>query len=309
MLQASHQSPVMMSGVSFVVSRGVCRRRLSHSHEMEVQPEAVRDWSELPLDVLASVFAKLGAVDILMGAGLVCHSWLEAAKVPSLWRYVDMEHHDVLRGKKKKSRDVLCAMAKAAVDRSNGELEVFAGSEFVTDQLLKYIAERSPSLKSLSLDYCNVTNEAFTELIIKLPLLEELLISLCPFVDGDAYEVTSRACAQLKRLMLRQGPYGGIRDGALGIEMMHELRYLTLVNSDIMTEELVAIIDGCPHMERLCVRNCSNIVVDGTLRAKCSRIKTLILPPLQHMQNVRSRYIFHPDDSVFTDKFDDWRSS
>jgi hypothetical protein len=114
----------------------------SHSHEMEVQPEAVRDWSELPLDVLALVFAKLGAVDILMGAGLVCHSWLEAAKVPSLWRYVDMEHHDVLRGKKKKSRDVLCAMAKAAVDRSNGELEVFAGSEFVTDQLLKYIAER-----------------------------------------------------------------------------------------------------------------------------------------------------------------------
>jgi hypothetical protein len=110
--------------------------------EMEVQPDAVRDWSELPLDVLALVFAKLGAVEVLMGAGLVCHSWLEAAKVPSLWRYVDMEHHEVLRGKKKKARDVLCAMAKAAVDRSNGELEVFAGSEFVTDDLLKYIAER-----------------------------------------------------------------------------------------------------------------------------------------------------------------------
>lgn len=291
-----------MNGVSW----RVCRRRTSHSHEMEVQPDAVRDWSELPLDVLASVFVKLGAVDVLMGAGLVCHSWLEAAKVPSLWRYVDMEHHDVLRGKKKKSRDVLCAMAKAAVDRSNGQLEVFAGSEFVTDQLLKYIAERSPSLKSLSLDYCNVSNEAFTELIIKFPLLEELLISLCPFVDGDAYEVTSRACAQLKRLMLRQGSYGGERDGALGIETMHELRYLTLVGSDITTEELVAIIDGCPHMERLCVRNCCNIVVDGALRAKCSRIKTLILPTLQH---VRYRYHFHPDDGLFTDKFDDWRSS
>ncbi|CAM0911056.1 unnamed protein product [Alopecurus aequalis] len=291
-----------MKGVTW----GVCHRRRSHSLEMEVQQDAVRDWSELPLDVLALVFAKLGAVEVLMGAGLVCHSWLEAAKLPSLWRFIDMEHHDVLRGKKKKTRDVLCAMAKAAVDRSNGELEVFAGSEFVTDELLKYIAERSASLKSLSLDYCNVSNEAFTELIIKLPLLEELLISLCPFVDGDAYEVTSRACAQLKRLMLRQGLYGGEREGPLGIETMHELRYLTLVGSDITTEELVAIIDGCPHLERLCVRNCCNIVVDGALRAKCSRINTLILPTLQH---ARCRFQFHPDDGIFTDKFDDWRSA
>ncbi|XP_044969592.1 F-box protein SKIP19-like isoform X2 [Hordeum vulgare subsp. vulgare] len=124
------------------VSRGVYRRRLSHSREMEVQADAVRDWSKLPPDMLVLVFAKLGAVDVLMGAGLVCHSWVEAAKEPSIWRNVDMEHHDVLRGKKKKSRDVLCAMAKAAVDRSKGELEVFAGSEFVTDQLLEYIAER-----------------------------------------------------------------------------------------------------------------------------------------------------------------------
>lgn len=177
--------------------------------------------------------------------------------------------------------------------------------EITSASFSSFALSRSASLKSLSLDYCNVSNEAFTELIIKLPLLEELLISLCPFVDGDAYEVTSRACAQLKRLMLRQGSYGGEREGPLGIETMHELQYLTLVGSDITTEELVSIIDGCPHLERLCVRNCCNIVVDGALRAKCSRIKTLILPTLQH---ARYRFQFHPDDGIFTDKFDDWRS-
>jgi hypothetical protein len=37
---------------------------------------------------------------------------------------------------------VLRAMAKAAVDRSDGQLRVFAGNEFVTDDLLKYIVKR-----------------------------------------------------------------------------------------------------------------------------------------------------------------------
>jgi hypothetical protein len=63
----------------------------------EKLPVQTRDWSLLPLDVLSSVFVRVGAVDVLMGAGLVCHSWLQAAMVPltHVWRVLDMENHHV----------------------------------------------------------------------------------------------------------------------------------------------------------------------------------------------------------------------
>ncbi|KAI4967473.1 hypothetical protein ZWY2020_025815 [Hordeum vulgare] len=86
-----------------------------------------------------------------MGAGLACRSWLEAAKLPELWRAVDMDKHDVVF---RNDDDVLCAMAKAVVDRSDGQLRSFAGKLFVNDELMEYIAERSPLLTSLRLVSC-----------------------------------------------------------------------------------------------------------------------------------------------------------
>jgi hypothetical protein len=89
--------------------------------------------------VLSSVFVRVGAVDVLMGAGLVCHSWLQAVMVPHVWRVLDMENHHVLIYKDDHD---LRAMAKAAVDRSDGQLRVFAGKRFLTHKLIKYIVER-----------------------------------------------------------------------------------------------------------------------------------------------------------------------
>uniref|UniRef100_A0ACD6A060 Uncharacterized protein n=1 Tax=Avena sativa TaxID=4498 RepID=A0ACD6A060_AVESA len=228
---------------------------------MELSPDAplpsARDWSELPLDALSSIFDKLGAMEVLMGAGLVCHSWVRAAKiVPDLWRSVYMVRHPVVADKDER---VLCAMAKVAVDRSAGRLEVFAAKLFVTDDLLKYIGDRSPSLKGLGLVSCpQVTNEGFTQLTARSPLLQDLVLLNCPNVGGDAYLATGAACgANLKRLGLRKGWYDQ-RGGALGIATMRELRDLSLVGSDVTTDELVTIIDGCPLLERLCVRDCYN---------------------------------------------------
>lgn len=108
-----------------------------------------RDWTEMPSDALAAVFAKLDVTDLLTGAGLVCCAWRRlAATDPTLWRRVDMNHQgDLLETVEVE------AMARAAVDRAAGTMEAFWADSFVTDGLLRYISERSQQLFPLSITF------------------------------------------------------------------------------------------------------------------------------------------------------------
>uniref|UniRef100_A0A453TCD8 Uncharacterized protein n=1 Tax=Aegilops tauschii subsp. strangulata TaxID=200361 RepID=A0A453TCD8_AEGTS len=293
--------------------------------EMCTRGPSARDWSKMPLDALTSVFAKLGAVELLMGAGLVCRSWLYASKAPELWRAVVMSRppdtpegtEAFLRAIAKVSSelwpavpitgiddpwramakvdDSLCAMAKAAVDRSDGRLQKFVARDFGTDELLEYIADRSPSLKSLGLMQCHdISEKGFMDSIVKFPQLEELVLIECHNISDDqkenrdVYEAISRACSQLKLFVLAHpgyflhpnGSYGFHDGDVLGIATMKQLRHLSLDCVDINNAELVSIIDSCPYLEHLCMRYCYNIVANEALRAKCARIKTLKLRPM-----------------------------
>lgn len=153
---------------------------------------------------------------------------------------------------------------------------------------------RAPCLKSLRLISCNyVSNEGFTEAVKKLPLLEDLEVSLCDNVGGyyacgsdrrsDVFQVVGEVCPKLKHFR-RSNKLFDVRvwwnkdDDVQGIATMHGLRSLQLFGHALTNEGLETILDGCPHLECLDIRHCFNIDMDEALHLKCAGIKTLRLP-------------------------------
>nr|CAB3482398.1 unnamed protein product [Digitaria exilis] len=250
------------------------------------EPAAIRDWSELPRDAIASVFAKLGPVEILMGAGL---------------EKCGGEYEDVLR-----------AMAKKVVDRSDGQLEVFIGEGFVVDDgLLNYIREKFASFKFacpteftsflrrhilsrlLGLFSCfSISIKGFLQAITNFPLLVELKLSECGDMGGRAtYEAVGKACQNLRNFELVKklswsyssapdfAGYNLHDEEAHGIATMHGLRSLKISGSHSMSNKaLGAILENCPHLESLDLHSCFNIVMDDGIRAKYAGITISVSP-------------------------------
>ncbi|XP_051194651.1 F-box protein SKIP19 [Lolium perenne] len=293
-----------------------------------------RDWAALPLDAITCVLRKLDHIEILMGAGQVCHSWRCAARDhPALWRRIDMRGHPEL------DRQVnLYKMAQGAIRRAQGQCEAFWAEYAADDDVLRLLGDQAPSLKSLSLIACQDIME-FEEEIKKFPLLEELEISLFTNIGGkQVFEEIGKACPELKHLKFNAYRFCNLGDDtdteddnnefrynrdddALGIASMHGLRSLQLFGQNFTNKGLTAILDNCPHLESLDIRHCFNISMDGALRRKCRNIKTLKLPndpmdgydlcfegPLWSfgVQSDSDDYAYAPDYILDSDEYDDY---
>lgn len=264
---------------------------------MDVEPSPLivspaRDWSELPLDALSTIFMKLGTIEILMGAGLVCRSWLVAAKSPELWRFVDMTNHQMvfpMNG----GPETLCAMAKVAIDRSDGRMESFRAQMFVTSELLDYIVSRANSLKSIQLTNCLfLWTHKLGRFASKCPLLEEIEFSYQKMLPELIRHIGSvHPNLKCLRISLPSIYEGGVHreyddswedmknEEAFAIaESLHELRFLQMAGRCMSNEGVYAIIKGCPHLECLDITKCCDVDVDDKLRSHCAKIKCVLLP-------------------------------
>ena len=84
-------------------------------------------------------------------------------------------------------------------------------------------------------------------------------------------------------------------------ENMHELRHLQIFGNKLTNSGLETILNGCPHLKSLDLRQCFNIYLEGNLKKRC----------LEQIQDLRC-----PDDPTSdyeygfgSDDYDDFNGS
>ncbi|PON71655.1 F-box domain containing protein [Parasponia andersonii] len=233
---------------------------------------AQRKWQELPNNATFSILSRLGSIDVLMSAQFVCKSWYRVCKDPRMWRTIDMRNNG-----DPAMMDKLEDMCRAAVDRSDGQLEAIDVEHFGDSRLLKYVSDRSRQLKRLRYAHCDyVADRALIAATAKLPLLEELDLTLCLFTEKFLINLGSR-CPRLTTLKLNCQFYrdpdhteAELNEEALAIaQNLPELRHLQIVGNPITNTGFEAILNGCRRLESLDLRRCLNLNLDGELGIRC----------------------------------------
>ncbi|XP_042067452.1 putative F-box protein At4g05475 [Salvia splendens] len=257
------------------------------------EPQAVATssppWTDLPGDLTANILRRLGPSGMLFTAQRVCNAWWKASKDPALWRVIDFS--DPIQGKWTHKYTAMC---RHAVDLSQGQLVDLTVQYFGDDALMDYIVDRSLNLKRLKLGACfSISGYCATRIAPKLGHLEELHLTLRPCIGVADIEAIGYSCPMLKSFSCNGSKYevptslNGASDEVYYRNMyafaisrsMPYLQHLQLFGHWIGNEGLETILDSCPNLESLDIRQCFDLDLGGDLGERChQRMKHLKLP-------------------------------
>ncbi|MED6175131.1 hypothetical protein PIB30_075537 [Stylosanthes scabra] len=240
-------------------------------------------WANLPRGVIQTIFNKLGAIEVLTNASRVCRSWRKISMEPSTWHTVDMRPF----GHPKFMDYQLDRLCRRAICRSRGKLVDITIEYFASDELLSYIARFGGSLRRLRLVRCHhkISVKGLCEMLKKLPLLEELDITYCRGLSFLALQDITRHTPLLKSLKFNQQDcIYSINVGHLSAiaESLPKLSYLQLTKSPLDKLSFRAILDRCPHLETLDLRQCYGLDIEEMIQETCDKqVKVNLIYPFE----------------------------
>ncbi|PIA25372.1 hypothetical protein AQUCO_11800036v1 [Aquilegia coerulea] len=165
-------------------------------------------------------------------------------------------------------------MAKEALNRSCGELVEFSMEYFGTDELMNIAFNESrSSLRCIRLVSCyQVSEDVLVDVCKKSPLLEEIEMCHCSYTE-EAIEAIGHSYV----LYLEGGIFN---EEAIDVaNTMPSLRRLHFFGNLMNNDGLQSILNACPHLEYLDLRQCFRLDLKGDLLKKCvNKIRDLRLP-------------------------------
>lgn len=177
---------------------------------------------------------------------------------------------------------------------------------------LMSLFNRSSQLKRLTLQDCiDISGEGLVKAVKKLPHLEELHLIIMEEMQASDIKAIGISCPILKsfsfngrgstqpnrELYLEDDEFSDSSEFALAIaKSMPNLCHLSLFADWMKNDGLEAILDGCPHLESLDLRQCFRLdLQQGALGKRCSK---------------QIKHVKYPSDSISDIKWvvddDDW---
>lgn len=129
-----------------------------------------------------------------------------------------------------------------------------------------------------------LSDKGFTESVKKLSQLESLDISYQNQLSKDTFEVIGRYCLLLKTLKCR-GIVTNDRENDVSFAIaktMPGLHHLKISGSMPSEEGVLAILDGCPLLESLDLKECYCFYNSGRLEKRCRENVKDFRPPSLH---------------------------
>ncbi|KAG0476581.1 hypothetical protein HPP92_013422 [Vanilla planifolia] len=287
----------------------------------------IRDWSELIPICLTNIFNRLSLKDRWAGVMVVCHSWLEAAKDPTLFSSFNLEPAFEADGDGRP--DLTCWWTPAFQRRIDAMLRFVAkyGSgglreirvRHCSDASLCFIAESSPNLEILSVRSSqSITDVSISIVALHCPLLVELDLSNCYEMSYKSIQLIGKNCPNLTILKrnllnwldpsqhvgvvpddyLRACPQDGDMEASTVAQFMPRLKHLELRFSKLTIIGLISVSESCHDLELLDLFGCANLTSRALEQAssKMMNLKTLIRPNFYI-----PRSVFH------TERYGHWR--
>jgi len=251
------------------------------------------DWTDLTRECLLDIFSRLNMEERFTGPMMVCKTWMNACKEPSLNSVFDLEPQ--FQSLPTSNSWLWCpqfeenidSLLRAVVDRSEGGLKEIR-VRHCTNRSISYVAERCPNLEVLCVKYCpKVTYDSMWDIALKCPKLKELDISCSYEISCECVKMLGTNCKNLEILKwslldpleitelkhTRFVPRNYLEKpsimtlGNLQVSYirrhMHQLRHLELRFSTLNDKGLANLCKACSKLEYLDLFGCKNLTSVG----------------------------------------------
>ncbi|KAL8209512.1 hypothetical protein R6Q57_006244 [Mikania cordata] len=292
------------------------------NHRGEEETES--GWADLTHECLLNILTRLTLQDRWLGPMLVCKSWMQGSKDPSLHSVFDLESFFKSRPSESSRwwnpefERKIDNMLRSIVDWSDGGLAEIR-VRHCSDRSLFLVAQRCPNLEVLSIKSCpNVTDESVIKLASGCPKLKELDISFCHEISHESLQVLGRKCTNisvLKRNLvnwldpsqhigiiptsyLNACPQDGDSEAAAIGNFMPRILHLELRFSKITARGLALISQGCKSLEYLDLLGCGNVTSRDIVNATSS---------LTNLKEVKKPNFYIPRSGSHVERYGHWR--